>query len=349
VAVGTSIAYYIIYVSEAGRPVTKTDDTEGLDSETVKARTEKWSDEAMLNPAFPSGQGPGEANSDDGNLDSASEFETPAANTEAGLDASKDRSGLKESGFEFRWLTETGVRFADIGGMDALKQELLRDVITPLGNPEKANELGVTAPNIVFHGPPGTGKTYFAKALATELDLPVALLSGADIQSKWINESASTVSALFSEAQEVASSEGGAVVFIDEVDSVLKQRAGRGNAHEEDTKVVNEFLGCLEETGEHNIVFIGATNRLGALDNAGVRSGRIDKKIQIGKPDQAAREAIIRAQLNRRRHDISDSEIKELAAGTDDAVAADLKALIERAAKKTLVRGGTVVRSRDLG
>ncbi|MFC6952885.1 ATP-binding protein [Halorubellus litoreus] len=341
------IIYYADRLSESGTSTTSNDDRAEIDPEDLKARTERWSEEAMINPAFPSGHGPEEA-SGDGNLAAGNESNEAAGDSDDTSRTSKDDTEVEDSEFEFNWLNETGVNFADIGGMEGQKQELLRDVITPLSNREKANALGVTAPNIVFHGPPGTGKTYLAKALATELDLPVALLSGADIQSKWINESASTVRALFAEAQEVASSEGGAVVFIDEVDSVLKQRTGGGNTHEEDTKVVNEFLGGLEETGEHNIVFIGATNRLNALDDAGMRSGRIDKKVHIGKPDTAAREAILRAQLDERRHDISDAEIKELAARTDEAVAADLKAIIDKAAKKTLVRGGTVVRSRDL-
>ncbi|MFC7028507.1 AAA family ATPase [Halomicroarcula sp. GCM10025710] len=75
-------------------------------------------------------------------------------------------------------------------------------------------------------------------------------------------------------------------MFLDELDAVLKQRSGAGQSHEEDNKVVAEFLNHLQETSEHYILFIGATNRLEALDDAGVRSGRIDKKVQIGKPDQ---------------------------------------------------------------
>jgi len=249
---------------------------------------------------------------------------------------------------KFAWQTETDVSFDDIGGMDDLKTELQEEIIHLMENPEKAEELGVAAPNVIFHGPPGTGKTFTAEALATELGLPLAKLSGADVQSKWINESASTANDLFSEAKEMAASEGGAVVFLDELDSVLKSRGGSGSSHEEDNKVVNEFLNHLEDTKAHGIVFVGATNRLEALDDAGIRSGRIDLKIEVGKPDVEAREEILRAQLNHREHDIPDAGIEELAAATDGAVAADLELLVNRAAKNVLTRDGDVIRWSDI-
>jgi SpoVK/Ycf46/Vps4 family AAA+-type ATPase len=187
-----------------------------------------------------------------------------------------------------------------------------------------------------------------AEALATEIGLPFTSLSGADIQSKWINESASTVNNLFSEAKEMAAREGGAVVFLDELDSVLKARSGSGSSHEEDNKVVNEFLNHLEDTKDHSIVFVGATNRVDALDDAGVRSGRIDLKIKVGKPDVEAREAILRAQLSNREHNIPDNGIEELAQATDGAVAADLELLVNRAAKNVLTRDGDVIRLKDI-
>jgi SpoVK/Ycf46/Vps4 family AAA+-type ATPase len=146
----------------------------------------------------------------------------------------------------------------------------------------------------------------------------------------------------------MAAREGGAVVFLDELDSVLKTRSGSGSSHEEDNKVVNEFLRHLQETKDHNIVFVGATNRLEALDDAGIRSGRIDLKIKVGKPDVEAREAILRTQLSDREHEISDGTIADLAAATDGAVAADLEQLVNRAAKNVLSRGGDTIYRSDL-
>lgn len=263
--------------------------------------------------------------------------------------ASSNGEGSLFDEMEYRWDTETDVTFDDVGGMESLKQQLQRDVIAPLKtHRDKADELGVSAPNIVFHGPPGTGKTYMAQALASELGLPFAQLSGSDVQSKWINESATKVNALFEEAKAVAEESGGAVVFLDELDSVLKERSGAGSSHEEDNKVVNEFLNHLENTEEHNIVFIGATNRLESLDEAGIRSGRIDKKIHVGEPDLEAREAVLRAQLGDRPHDLSDGEIKQIAESASGFVAADIEAVVESAAKNVLSRGGNAIQMRDL-
>jgi len=238
---------------------------------------------------------------------------------------------------EFTWTTDTDVSFEDVGGMSELKSELERDIIKPLTtHREAAEKLGISAPNVIFYGPPGTGKTYVARALATELGLPFAQLSGADLQSKWINESASKVKTLFDEAATVAEEEGGAVVFLDELDSVLKNRVGAGNAHEEDNKVVNEFLNHLEDTGDHDIVFIGATNRLESLDSAGIRSGRIDKKIHIGKPDRKARKSILEAQLSDLPHTLTREQLDKIAEQTEGLTAADLNRLIENAARMSL-------------
>jgi len=338
--------FYKLY-TPASEPITVgIDDGDEMAPEVVKERTEQWSPEAAVNPAFPPGQGPNDPSSRNGDQSSPTHEDEDSGTDGPGTESIEDPSPTSER--EFNWLSEPDVSFEDIGGMEDLKHELRAEVIKPLENRKKAEELGVSSPNIVFHGPPGTGKTYTAQALATELGLPFAMLSGADVQSKWINESATKVNNLFKEAQRVAAKEGGAVVFIDELDSVLKARSGSGSAHEEDNKVVNEFLNHLEGTKDHDIVFVGATNRLESLDEAGIRSGRIDKKIFIGKPDVTDRAAIIRAQLADRPHQISDSGITTLAEKTKGAVAADLKLLIERAAKRTLARNGDNIHWNDI-
>jgi len=107
-------------------------------------------------------------------------------------------------------------------------------------------------------------------------------------------------------------------------------------------------LGHLENTGEYDIVFIGATNRLGSIDSAGMRAGRIDEKIAIGKPDKATRAKILRAQLAERRHDLPDGLIAEVAAETEGYVAADLEQLVTRAAKQALEREDNVIRPEDI-
>lgn len=272
-----------------------------------------------------------------------------AANQEQDEQMEEPSQGLDYTGLSYDWRNTDEITFDDVGGLEAVKEELETDVILPLTEQrDKAKELGITVPNIIFHGPPGTGKTYVAEAMAGELGLPFVKLSGADIQSKWLNESAEQVKDLFDEATTVADHEGGAVVFLDEIDAVLKDRNASMNTHEEDLKVVNEFLNHLEDTGEHNIVFVGATNRYDALDDAGVRSGRIDKKIEIHEPNGEARLKILKTQLADRPHNLNHEDIESMACRMDGAVAADIELLVENAAKETLKRGGDGITIEDL-
>ena len=214
-------ACYRVSRSVSAPTNTRTNDAGEMSAEEVKLRTERWSEEAAINPAFPPGQGPDQQSAASGQNGPMSSVNDPEPNRteKRNREASQRSSSFDPSDVEFAWQTETDVSFDDLGGMDELKDELRTEVIQPIEHPEEAEKLGVSAPNVLFTGPPGTGKSYSAKALATELRLPFVSLSGADIQSKWINESASIVNDLFSEAKEMADREGGAVVFLDEIDS----------------------------------------------------------------------------------------------------------------------------------
>ncbi|WP_436934640.1 ATP-binding protein [Halovenus marina] len=235
---------------------------------------------------------------------------------------------------DFDWQYQTGVSMDDVGGMEQLKGKLKKDVIFPLKEHRgKAEKLGITAPNILFYGPPGTGKTYIAKALATDLGLPFVKISGSEIQSKWLNESAQKVEQLFTEAKMQASQEGGALIFLDELDSVLSKRDNQGSKHQEDNKVVNEFLNHLAETEEHNVVFVGATNRFDELDEAAMRNGRIDRKIEVGLPDRDARADILEAQLKQRSYKIATENLDVIAENAVDYSAADLEGVVKDAAR----------------
>jgi len=343
----SAYAYYSAPVPSIVSTSLSKKDTGSMEPEVVKRRTERWCKEASVNPAFPPGDEPDQAVSPTNqNKRSLSAQHTESSGPDQ-RGSEQSENSISATEWEFDWQSDTDVSFDDIGGMTDLKAELRAEIIKPLENPEKADNLGVSAPNVLFHGPPGTGKTYTAQALATELGLPFVKLSGSDIQSKWINESATKVNNLFAEAQQIAAREGGAVVFLDELDSVLKSRNGGGNAHEEDNKVVNEFLNHLEDTKEYNIVFIGATNRIESLDRAGIRSGRIDLKIHIGKPDTEGRKEILRTQLTDREHSLSQQEISELAAATDGAVPADLERAVNKAAKNVLLREGSTIQYAD--
>jgi AAA+ superfamily predicted ATPase len=240
--------------------------------------------------------------------------------------------GVDLSEYEFNWVTETNVRMADVGGMDNVKEELHRDIMTPMiDDPKKAKRYDIPLPNLLLHGPPGTGKTYLAKALATELGLPFVELSGSDVTSKWINASSEMVGTLFEEAEALAGEAGGAVIFLDELDAILPERSGE--SHEENRKVVNEFLSHLQESSRNRVLFVGATNKREALDSAATRNGRIDKEIFVGEPDEEARVKIFEAQLAGRPHDLSEDDVEELAAVTDGVVAADIEGIVNQAAR----------------
>lgn len=253
-----------------------------------------------------------------------------------------------EDSYEFDWQFETDVSFDDVGGMEETKTELRNDIIRPfVEEPERAERLGIRVSNIILHGPPGTGKTFIAKALATELGLPFAALSGADVQSKWINESPQRVKQLFSEAETLAAREGGAVIFLDELDTILRSRDDGSGKHAEDDKVVNEFLNHLEDATKNNVLFIGATNRFDLLDEAGVRSGRVDKTIEVGKPDFEARVKIFEVQLRTRPSDVQGEVVRRASKLTDGLVAADIDAIVEAAAKNAFNRGRDEISSDD--
>lgn len=251
------------------------------------------------------------------------------------------------SEFEYDWQGSTDVSMSDVGGMEDVKNEIQRDIIRPLtADREKAEMFGIPLPNVLFYGPPGTGKTYMAQAIATELSLPFVKLSGADVTSEWINQSAGQINRLFKEAEYLAKKEGGAVIFLDELDAVLPERSG--DTHEENRKVVNEFLNHLSNAGENDVLFIGATNKREDLDSAATRSGRIDKEIFVGQPDEEARTEIFKAQLEGRPNTLSESDLRELANETSDMVASDIEALVNDAARIAVFeRDGDEIRMDD--
>ncbi|MFC6875285.1 ATP-binding protein [Halobellus marinus] len=243
----------------------------------------------------------------------------------------------------FPWRSAPERTLDDVGGMENLKQELRRSVIRPLGpKRDEYERFGIDVPNLLFGGPPGTGKTYSATALAGELGYPFVVLTAGRLQSRWVNESTDHVQRLFREAARIGEEHGQAVIIADELDTLLPRRGG-DEKHQEDNKVVTEFLAYLERTAENNTLFIGATNRPDELDEAVIRNGRIDRRFKFTAPNKPTRTAILEQQLADRPARVSSEELSRLAAETEGATAATLTTIVNEAARNAVEQGAAAI------
>jgi transitional endoplasmic reticulum ATPase len=251
--------------------------------------------------------------------------------------------------YEYDWQEPPELTFADVGGMHDIKTDLHDEIITPLnGNIETYEKFGITIPNLLFHGPPGTGKSYLAEALAGELQYPYVKLSAGEILSKWINQSGEQINQLFREAESIGNRHGHVIVFLDEIDALLSDRS-MDQQHSENKKVVNEFLNHLEDTTERSTLVVGATNNYDDLDRAAVRSGRFDSEYHIDLPDQESRVYILKAQLRDRPvGDISESDLETLCEQLDGKNAADIESIVESAGRCAIKRDGETIEIEDL-
>ncbi|KAK4793279.1 hypothetical protein SAY86_023714 [Trapa natans] len=222
---------------------------------------------------------------------------------------------------------EIGVTFADIGALDEIKESLQELVMLPLRRPDLFKG-GLLKPcrGILLFGPPGTGKTMLAKAIANEAGASFINVSMSTITSKWFGEDEKNVRALFTLAAKVSPT----IIFVDEVDSMLGQRTRVGE-HEAMRKIKNEFMthwdGLLTKAGER-ILVLAATNRPFDLDEAIIR--RFERRIMVGLPSVENREMILRTVLSKEK--VEDLDYKELAAMTEGYSGSDLKNLCTTAA-----------------
>ncbi|XP_008792387.1 calmodulin-interacting protein 111-like isoform X2 [Phoenix dactylifera] len=223
---------------------------------------------------------------------------------------------------------EIGVTFNDIGALDEIKESLQELVMLPLRRPDLFNG-GLLKPcrGILLFGPPGTGKTMLAKAIANEAGASFINVSMSTITSKWFGEDEKNVRALFTLAAKVAP----AIIFVDEVDSMLGQRTRVGE-HEAMRKIKNEFMthwdGLLTKSGER-ILVLAATNRPFDLDEAIIR--RFERRIMVGLPSVESRELIVRKLLSKEKVE-EGLDYKELATMTEGYSGSDLKNLCVTAA-----------------
>lgn len=222
-----------------------------------------------------------------------------------------------------------GPGFSAIAGMDELKLQMIEEVIEPLHNPDEFHRYGITIPNgMLLYGPPGCGKTFFAKHFAEEVGFNFMEVTPATLKSKWINATQENIAAMFQEAEENAPT----IIFIDELDDLLKDR---NLAEDKGMSGINEFLAQMDRTGEKGIFIIGATNRPDVLDPAVLRAGRLEKKYYIGVPDKTAREALFKLYLEKRPYDFG-LDYSKLADMTANYVSADIQLIVNEASRAAL-------------
>lgn len=223
-----------------------------------------------------------------------------------------------------------GEGFAAIAGMEDLKRQMREEVLEPLHNPEEYRRYGVTIPNgMLLYGPPGCGKTFFAKHFAEEAGFNFMCITPATLKSRYVNATQENIAKMFKEAEENAPT----IIFIDEFNEIVPNRDG--DVHEMSRSAVNEMLAQMDRTGEKGVFVIGATNYPNMIDPAILRAGRLDKKYYIGVPDKEARAAIFKLYLIKRPYDFG-LDYVALADLTENYVSADIQLIINKASLNAL-------------
>lgn len=220
-----------------------------------------------------------------------------------------------------------GNGFADVAGMSALKEQLQSDVIDLLQNPEQAKALGLALPNgLLFYGPPGCGKTFFAEKFAEEMGCNYQYVKCSDIASPFIHGGQSKIAGIFDDARKNAPT----ILFFDEIEAMVKDRSKHNNVSE--AGEVNEFLAQLNNCGSDGVIVIGATNKPTEIDEAALRAGRLELKYYIPQPDKETRAQIFEINLNKRAVDFG-LDYAHLADLTENYVSADIKLVVDQAAR----------------
>lgn len=239
----------------------------------------------------------------------------------------------------FQWEKNIKTNFSDVAGADSAKQGL-SETLGFFKDPERSRAHGAKMPSgVLLSGPPGTGKSFLARATAGESGLPFVVVSGSSFVDKYAGTGAKRVRELFSQAREQAKKHGGAIIFLDEIDAIGQKRSGDGNNREREATLNGLLVEIAELKDEDNILLMAATNRPELLDPALVRSGRFDRKVHVGPPDRNAREAILKIHARDKKLD-SSVDLGEVAKRTSGLVGADLAVIMNEAAL-TAAREGT--------
>ena len=241
--------------------------------------------------------------------------------------------------------SETGITFADVAGEEEAK-DALKEIVDFLHKPEKYSEIGAVLPKgALLVGPPGTGKTMLAKAVAGEAHVPFFSISGSEFVEMFVGMGAAKVRDLFKQANEKAP----CIVFIDEIDTIGKKRDGAGmGGNDEREQTLNQLLTEMDGfDGKKGVVILAATNRPESLDPALLRPGRFDRRIPVELPDLKGRAAILKVHGKTVKVDES-VDYNEIARATNGASGAELANIVNEAALRAVRMGRKTVSQQDL-
>ena len=252
--------------------------------------------------------------------------------------------GMGRSGAKIYVKSSEGIKFSDVAGEDEAKENLT-EIVDYLHDPSKYKDIGASMPKgILLVGPPGTGKTMLAKAVAGEANVPFFSMSGSEFVEMFVGMGASKVRDLFKQAKEKAP----CIVFIDEIDAIGKKRDGQIGGNDEREQTLNQLLTEMDGfEGNSGVMILAATNRPDALDPALTRPGRFDRRVPVELPDLKGREEILK--VHAKKIKISDDvDFKIIARMASGASGAELANIINEAALRAVRDGRKFVSQSDL-
>lgn len=252
--------------------------------------------------------------------------------------------GMGKSNAKIYVKSSEGIKFSDVAGEDEAKENLA-EIVDYLHNPGKYKEIGASMPKgILLVGPPGTGKTMLAKAVAGEADVPFFSMSGSEFVEMFVGMGASKVRDLFQQAKKKAP----CIVFIDEIDAIGKKRDGRIGGNDEREQTLNQLLTEMDGfTGNNGVIILAATNRPESLDPALLRPGRFDRRVPVELPDLKGREDILKVHAKKIKVDVN-VDFNKIARMASGASGAELANIVNEAALRAVRDGRKYATQADL-
>ena len=252
--------------------------------------------------------------------------------------------GMGKSNAKVYVKSSNGIKFTDVAGEDEAKENLT-EIVEYLHDPDKYKEIGASMPKgILLVGPPGTGKTMLAKAVAGEANVPFFSMSGSEFVEMFVGMGASKVRDLFRQAKEKAP----CIVFIDEIDAIGKKRDGQVGGNDEREQTLNQLLTEMDGfEGNNGVIILAATNRPESLDPALLRPGRFDRRVPVELPDLKGREEILK--VHARKIKVADNvDFNKIARMASGASGAELANIVNEAALRAVRDGRKFATQADL-